>query len=182
MWGAFTLYAGLEEPLPGGAPDHCQVVSDYGQPLGECNSVFLSFSLPGDARRAPAGHRALTLSTHTRAADWWALRDKPGGQAEYAERVGLYTERLLSAAEQAAPGLRSRIRLVLPGTPVTFRFYTRRHAGGVGGFPFTSLFAARGPRTGLRNAWLVGDSIFPGQSTAGVTMGALRVADEVLRS
>jgi hypothetical protein len=33
----------------------------------------------------------------------------------------------------------------------------------------------------LRNAWLVGDSIFPGQSTAGVTMGGLRVADEVMR-
>jgi phytoene dehydrogenase-like protein len=65
---------------------------------------------------------------------------------------------------------------------VTFKFYTRRHRGGVGGFPFTSLFNARGSWTGLRNAWLVGDSIFPGQSTAGVTMGALRVADEVLRA
>jgi phytoene dehydrogenase-like protein len=41
---------------------------------------------------------------------------------------------------------------------------------------------ARGPRTGLANLWLVGDSIFPGQSTAGVTLGALRVAGEVLAS
>ncbi len=80
------------------------------------------------------------------------------------------------------PGLRRRIKLQLPGTPVTFQFYTRRHKGGVGGFPFTSLFTARGPWTGMKNAWLVGDSDFPGQSTAGVTMGALRVADEVLRT
>jgi hypothetical protein len=29
--------------------------------------------------------------------------------------------------------------------------------------------------------WLVGDSIFPGQSTAGVTLGALRVAREIAR-
>jgi phytoene dehydrogenase-like protein len=52
----------------------------------------------------------------------------------------------------------------------------------VGGFPQTSLFKARGPRTGVPNLWLVGDSIFPGQSTAGVTLGAMRVAAEVLRA
>jgi hypothetical protein len=33
----------------------------------------------------------------------------------------------------------------------------------------------------MANAWLVGDSIFPGQSTAGVTMGALRVVDDIAR-
>ena len=37
------------------------------------------------------------------------------------------------------------------------------------------------PRTGLPNLRLVGDSIFPGQSTAGVTLGAMRVADDVQR-
>ncbi len=193
-WGAFTLYAGVEEPLLNlghfqgrgpageGMPDHFQVITDYDKPLGEGHSVFLSFNMPGDAGRAPAGRRTLTISTHTRAADWWNLRQKPGGQREYDDRVGLYTERLLEAAERAVPGLRRRVRLLLPGTPVTFRFFTRRHKGGVGGFPFTSIFKARGPWTGLGNAWLVGDSIFPGQSTAGVTMGALRVVDEVLRS
>jgi phytoene dehydrogenase-like protein len=51
----------------------------------------------------------------------------------------------------------------------------------VGGFPQTSLFAARGPRTGIANVRLVGDSIFPGQSTAGVSLGALRVAHDVQR-
>ncbi|MFN2224314.1 MAG: amine oxidase, partial [Candidatus Promineifilaceae bacterium] len=70
----------------------------------------------------------------------------------------------------------------LPGTPVTFDYYTRRPLGMVGGFPQTSLFRTRGPGTGIRNLWLVGDSIFPGQSTAGVTLGAMRVAAEVLRA
>jgi hypothetical protein len=49
----------------------------------------------------------------------------------------------------------------------------------VGGFAQESLFAARGPATGLPSVWLVGDSIFPGQSTAGVTLGAMRVADQI---
>jgi phytoene dehydrogenase-like protein len=160
---------------------HLQVVADYDRPLGEGNSIFMSFSPQGDARRAPAGHRALNISTHTRAADWWALREKPGAKQEYEDRVAAYADKMIDHAEKAVPGLRSRIRLQLEGTPITYKFYTRRHRGGVGGFPFTSIFNARGPWTGLRNAWLVGDSIFPGQSTAGVTMGALRVADEVLR-
>jgi phytoene dehydrogenase-like protein len=41
--------------------------------------------------------------------------------------------------------------------------------------------AASGPTTGLDNVWLVGDPVFPGQSTAGVTVGGMRVAAEVLR-
>ena len=64
---------------------------------------------------------------------------------------------------------------------MTFQYYTRRPWGMVGGFAQTSLFAARGPQTGIDNLWLVGDSIFPGQSTAGVTLGAMRVAAEVRR-
>lgn len=180
-WGAFTLYAGVEDSGMPEDCDHHQIVVDDNRPLGEGNSVFVSLSPRGDARRAPAGHRAITLSTHTRLADWWALRHRDGGQEAYDLRVADYTERMLTAAERAVPGLRSRIRLLKHGTPVTFRFFTRRHRGAVGGFPFTSVFGARGPSTGLPNAWLVGDSIFPGQSTAGVTMGALRVADDVER-
>lgn len=179
-WGAFTLYAGVEG-VDDLASEHHQVIADYAHPLGETNSIFMSFSMPGDTARAPAGFRTLTISTHTRAQDWWELRNTPGMQQAYEDRVALYSERMLSHAERAVPGIRNRIRLLLPGTPVTFRYFTRRHKGGVGGFPFTSLLHARGPWTGMRNAWLVGDSIFPGQSTAGVTMGALRVADDVAR-
>ncbi|MFN3706001.1 MAG: phytoene desaturase family protein [Thermoflexales bacterium] len=183
MWGAFTLYLGVAD-APGLLPSdisHIQVVGDYNAPLGECNSIFISISDAADASRAPAGHRAITISTHTRAAVWWRLRQTPGAKAAYDERVAAYTERILDLAERALPGLRKHIRLSLHGTPVTFQFFTHRHKGGVGGFPFTSLLRVRGPRTGVPNLWMVGDSIFPGQSTAGVTVGALRVVDEVAR-
>lgn len=69
---------------------------------------------------------------------------------------------------------------MLPGTPVTFQRYTGRRWGWVGGFPQTSLFGALGPRLG-RGLWLVGDSIFPGQSTPAVALGGMRVARAVLR-
>jgi phytoene dehydrogenase-like protein len=145
--------------------------------LGEGNSVFISLSDAADDTRAPSGQRVATLSTHTTIAPWWELKGRD--YAAYEARRALYVEQLLAAAERAIPGLRQAITLCLPGTPVTFKRFTRRPQGMVGGFAQESLFAARGPATGLPGVWLVGDSIFPGQSTAGVTVGALRVAAEI---
>lgn len=180
-WGAFVLYLGLNAArLPAGIADHHQVVVDSSQPLGEGNSIFLSLSNPNDPSRAPAGRRAATLSTHTAVEPWWRLhRSDP---AAYARRKEEYTRRALAAAERAIPGIGTAVELCLPGTPLTFEFYTRRPLGLVGGVPQTSLFSARRPQTGIPNLWLVGDSIFPGQSTAGVTLGAMRVAADVRRS
>lgn len=179
MWGAFTLYLGLDAArLPHGVADHQQIIVDSERPLGEGNSVFLSLADGDDPSRAPDGHRAATLSTHTAIDPWWSLHEKD--QSAYEERRALYTDRLLQAAERAVPGIRQAVRLALPGTPVTFEFFTRRPRGMVGGFPQRSLFSARGPHTGIDNVRLVGDSIFPGQSTAGVTLGAMRVARDIL--
>lgn len=180
-WGAFTLYLGLDEAaLSPGAASHHQVIVDHSRPLGEGNSVFISLADAQDDSRAPAGKRAATLSTHTAIEPWWRLAHED--YDAYLARREEYAERLLGAAEKALPGIRRAVRLCLPGTPVTFDYYTRRPLGMVGGFPQTSLFKARGPGTGMRNLWLVGDSIFPGQSTAGVTLGAMRVAADVLRA
>jgi phytoene dehydrogenase-like protein len=179
-WGAFTLYLGLKaEALPDQVTSHQQVITDANQPLGEGNSVFISLADPEDASRAPIGKLPATLSTHTAIAPWWRLFQSD--RQAYFERRAEYAERMLDAAESAIPGIRQAIDLCLPGTPVTFDFFTRRPQGMVGGFPQTSLWSARGPRTGIANLWLVGDSIFPGQSTAGVTLGAMRVAADVQR-
>ncbi len=180
-WGAFMLYLGLrEEALPVEVASHHQVVRDPTQPLGEGNSVFISISQREDVSRAPAGYRAATLSTHTAVNEWWRLAE--ADPAAYAARKEEYTEKVLSTAEIAVPGIRRAAELILPGTPITFERYTNRPLGMVGGFAQTSILAARGPQTGLANLWLVGDSVFPGQSTAGVTLGAMRVAMDVLRN
>lgn len=175
-WGAFMLYLGLEDGLLSASdPLHHQVLR--ARPLGEGNSAFLSLSPAWDASRAPAGQRALTISTHTRLGDWWRLADHDPGA--YAQRKQEYSARLLQAAESAIPGIRDAARLLLPGTPVTFQFYTRRARGWVGGFPQTSLFRLWGPRLSP-GLWMVGDSIFPGQSTAAVALGGLRVGYNIL--
>jgi C-3',4' desaturase CrtD len=179
-WGAFVLHLGIKtDQLPPHLPDHHQIIADMESNLGETNSVFISLSPLWDNSRAPAGHRAATVTTHTDVQPWWDLLS--GDKQAYEARKVEYTEKMLANIENAIPGFRRSIALTLPGTPVTYQFYTERHLGIVGGFPITSLFKARGPRTGLPNLRLVGDSIFPGQSTAGVTLGALRVVKDVRR-
>lgn len=176
-WGAFVAYLGVDaSALPADLPLHHQVV--VGRPLGEGRSVFLSLSLPDDATRAPLGHRAATLSTHTRLEPWWKLHGQ--GRAACEAGNAEYSERLIAAVDQAIPGFRGAVRFVLPGSPVDFERFTHRTEGWVGGYPQTSLLRSARTRLGP-GLWLVGDSIFPGQSTPAVALGGLRVADQILR-
>jgi C-3',4' desaturase CrtD len=176
-WGAFIIYVGLDgTAVPDGFPLHHQVV--VGEPFGNGNTAFLSLNPAWDGTRAPQGQRTLTLSTHTELEPWWDLAEHDW--SAYEGRKQALTQRLLASAEVALPGLRDAAKLVLPGTPITFQRFTGRRWGWVGGFPQTSLFRAWGPRLGP-GLWLVGDSIFPGQSVPAVALGGMRVAASLLR-
>ncbi len=177
-WGAFMLYLGVDSSvIPPDLALHHQVIQS--PPLGEGRSVFLSISPAWDAQRAPQGKRAITLSTHTRFDPWWDMAQNDRSAYERTRQV--YTDRLISLASRAVPGLRDASELILPGTPVTFERFTRRARGWVGGFPQVNLFQGLGPRI-APGVWMVGDSIFPGQSVAAVSLGALRVAQDILSS
>ncbi len=175
-WGAAVLYAGVDTRfLNANTHLHHQVV--MAEPLGEGNSVYISLSPEWDRSRAPDGKRAVTFSTHTALESWWRLYETD--RAAYDHRQEQVAERMLQAAEIALPGFRRSVELALPGTPVTFKRFTRREWGWVGGFPQTNLFRAWGSRL-ANDIWMVGDSIFPGQSTASVALGGLRVAHTIL--
>jgi phytoene dehydrogenase-like protein len=175
-WGAFVVYVGLDgSAVSADYPLHHQVA--VREPVAEGNTVFLSLSPDWDGDRAPAGQRALTLSSHTRLGPWWDLFEHD--RSAYEARKDAYLERVLDAAQVALPHLRDAASLILPGTPVTFQRFTRRAWGWVGGFPQTDLFRTWGPRL-APGLWMVGDSIFPGQSTAAVALGGMRVATALL--
>ncbi|MFC1878827.1 phytoene desaturase family protein [Chloroflexota bacterium] len=174
-WGAFMAYIGLDARyIPDELALHHQVLRQ--EPFGEGNSIFMSLSPNWDNRRAPDGMRALTISTHTHLQPWWDLYESD--QSRYEAHKSEYLERVLYLAERVIPRLRQEADLIMPGTPVTFQQFTRRAWGWVGGFPQTSL-QARGPRL-APGQWMVGDTIFPGQSVPAVMLGGLRVAQTII--
>ncbi len=182
-WGAFMIYLGIDKEkffkkFPGTATHH-QVIVDGNKPLGETNSVFFSMASPDDPDRAPEGEVPVTVSTHTEIGQWWQLSKSDKGA--YAARKDRYAENMIEALSAALPGIRECVTFSTTGSPVSFQRFTRRPQGMVGGFPQESIFKARGPKTGVRNLLLVGDSIFPGQSTAGVTLGGIRVARQTAK-
>jgi C-3',4' desaturase CrtD len=183
-WGAFTLYLGVDEAaIPGGLAGHHQVLMRYDEPMGEGNTAFISLHPAYDTSRAPAGQRAMTVSTHTRVGPWWEAR--AAGRAAYVERKERWAEALLCAVERVLPGVRGHIRYRQSGTPVSFQRYTRRAEGMVGGLgqrPAQSgLFSLGARAAGVPGLWMVGDSAFPGQSTAAVTQGAIRLYNALRR-
>ena len=176
-WGAFMIYLGVdEEAIPEGFAHHHQILQ--GRPLAEGNSIFLSVSPAWDPVRAPSGKRAVTISTHTRLEPWWQASEE--GQGSLAIKRQQMQSKVLGAVEALLPGIQEHTDLLLDATPITFSYFTGRERGWVGGFPQINLFQALPPRLS-QDMWLVGDSIFPGQSTAAVALGGLRVAKSVLK-
>lgn len=180
-WGAFVLHMGVRsDAIPDGFPEHHQILAGLDGPLGETRSVFISISPAWDESRAPFGQRAVTVTTHTDPSRWWSLLESD--RDAYYVLKEQYTEKIVAAIDGLLPGFAQSITLSLPGSPVTYQYYTNRNRGQVGGLPIRSLFIVRGPRTGIRNLRIVGDSIFPGQSTAAVTLGAMRVVADIQRN
>ena len=177
-WGAFMLYLGVEaEKIPDGFALHHQIIRRL--PLGEGNSLFMSISPAWDTKRAPQGKRAVTISTHTRMKKWWDLFNSD--VSAYTNEKHAFTQKIMEGLGAVLPDINTASSLILPGTPITFQRYTGRKLGWVGGFPQTNLFTAFHPRLD-KNLYLVGDSIFPGQSTAAVVLGALRISKEIIRN
>lgn len=179
-WGAFILHLGVDHPvLAGLGADHLQLLQVGSPGLAEGRSLFFSTSPADDMSRAPEGKRAVSLSTHTAVEPWWqAWRQGPDS---YRGLKDQYTARVLDVAERYIPGLRRGLDLCLAGTPVTYCRHTGRDLGLVGGYAQTRLVPPHRDHHGLINCALVGDGSFPGQSIAGVTVGAALVVDSLMR-
>ena len=93
-------------------------------------------------------------------------------------------DRMRATLAALAPELEG-CTLEMPGSPRTFERFTLRENGAVGGVPrragltnYEGLFDG----TIAPNAWLVGDSVFPGQSTLATAVGGRRVAERIARA
>ena len=71
----------------------------------------------------------------------------------------------------------------MTGSPRTFERFTLRAEGLVGGIPrragleyYDDFF----PSAGARGLYMVGDSVFPGQSTLATSIGGVKLAQHLL--
>ena len=170
--GALVLYGAVErDALPQDCPGHLQRGAD------EPGSLFVSISREGDGR-APAGQATLIASLFTPTADWCSL-----AEPEYQQRKRARLEAMQAALSewlrlQPEHWLHAEL-----ATPRGFAGWTGRPRGMVGGLgQHPSRFGPFGlaGRTPLKGLWLCGDSLHPGEGTAGVSLSALNACRQLL--
>jgi phytoene dehydrogenase-like protein len=177
-WSAFTGYLAIgRDAVPDETPLFHQVLQSYDRPLHDGNNVLVSLSPVEDEGYGPPTVRVATLSTHTRPRDWEDL----DADAYRAKKVD-YETRLLAAMARALPDASTALAHAEFASPRSFRRYTRRTAGAVGGAPVSrsnSNFLAVDPGVLGAGLWVVGDSVFPGQGTMATVLSAIRVVERI---
>ncbi|HZI08655.1 MAG TPA: FAD-dependent oxidoreductase, partial [Archangium sp.] len=179
-WGAVMLYLVVRAPgeaSPGA--HHLELVQNEQAPFVEGNHLFASLSGEADTGRAPLGHRTLTVSTHV------PLRSLAGRpEEEQARLVSTIQERMRQGLRRLAPEWMENLQHEMTASPRTFERFTQREAGAVGGVPRRAglyHYRSLGPKPVMDGLWLVGDSVFPGQSTLATALGGVRTAASISR-
>jgi phytoene dehydrogenase-like protein len=155
-WGAFTLYFAAPSKV-------YELYQQVHLNLPEVKNYFVSFSAPDEFE-----FQRVTISTHVMAEEW-ELMDK----ATYRERK-LYLQNLILSDFKKRFGIKD-LKNITSGTPKTFKRYTHRTSGYVGGLPFLygmNPWKLQGHSTPLSYVHRVGDTTFPGQGLVGVVAGA----------
>lgn len=177
-WGAVMLYLVLRDsPEWPEHAHHIQAVLDNKKSFEEGNHIFCSISGNNEANRAPEGMRTATVSTHLRLAPFLQLSTD-----EQAQKIHNIQQRMLCCMEERLPSIATGINRSFPASPRTYQRFTRRYKGFVGGVPrAVGWHNYRGlwPKQIASGLWMVGDSIFPGQSTLATALGGARTARAV---
>lgn len=177
-WGANMLYAVARPPAGADGPCHVEIVQDTSLPFTLGNHLFCSISGPHDEGRAPAGRRTLTVSTHVPLRE---LRALPA--AERGPYVSRVHATMRAGLERFLPEWWSGVELTMTASPRTFERFTGRHLGYVGGVPRRAglhNYASLGPTEPLPRLFLVGDSVFPGQSTLATALSGIKAAERLV--
>lgn len=172
-WGACMLYLVIQPDES--APRHLELVADPTKPLIEGNHIFCSMSGMNDGPKASNGCYTATVSTHVPMHRLRSLDSE-----ERASYVAGIQERMRETLSELAPEVDARIVDSLTASPRTFERFTGRFLGYVGGVPrragWRQYLRLSNPEVapGLQ---VVGDSVFPGQSTLAASLGGWKVAE-----
>ncbi len=178
-WGACLLYLAAFPPADEDGPCHIEVVQDPALPFVEGNHLFCSVSGPEDGERAPNGQRTMTVSTHVPMAKFRAL--SPEKRGDY---IATVQETMREGLRQFLPEWWKGVQKELTASPRTFERFTGRPFGLVGGVPRRAglhNYEHLGPTEVLPGLYLVGDSVFPGQSTLATALSGIKAAEQIAK-
>ncbi len=172
--GAIVFYSALKK-------EHIKKISSshYQFSSHELGSLFVSISEDGDGR-APIGEVTLIASIFTKTKDWFNLNKQ-----DYLEKKKYLQKKISLELEHQFDIASERWLHRELATPLGFEKWTNRPNGIVGGLGQNpDIFGLFGlsSRTPFQGLWLCGDSIYPGEGTAGVSQSALMVSSQILAS
>jgi C-3',4' desaturase CrtD len=181
-WGAYQLYLSSDEGAVARLPcERIMLLSAWqdGIEFDPETAVSMISVAPEWDPRAPKGKRATTLSTFTRAEQWFSFHEDETAHEADDQRT---LEERWAKLHRQVPELGDGIEIIETATPRTFYEETRRKLGMVGNALHRDGRAGSSwatHRTSLPNLFMTGDTVFPGNGVAAVTHSALIVADEI---
>lgn len=175
-WGAAMLYLSLDEGrLPSDLPHHLDLTVRPDLPLTAGNHLFLSLGTLG----SDGWRRGATASTHVPMDELTSL---PASQRR-AYLHGIHS-RMVEGIERLAPEVAGALVDHFTAGPDTFERFTGRSFGVVGGAPRVAglhNYRRLGPCQPMPGLFLVGDTVFPGQSVLAVAAGGAVAARAIRR-
>ena len=172
--GVYVVYASLEESALARLPSERFTVAEFTVAISRAGS-------------APAGKRAVTITTDTDPTDWFAFQTS---EEEYEERDQAALEQIWTRLHAALPQLGGDLEIIETANPRTYYDLTRRKLGMVLGASSdvdpqdTAEQASREPlghHTSLPNVFMVGDTITATATLDAVVSSALALANELTR-
>lgn len=175
-WSAAGGYFVVDDTFENDAPVYTQVVLERPMRSTGARGFFVTVPPRDDRDLVPnPARRTMTVSCHTEPESWFSC-----DESAFRERRSALVEELESHLRAAIPSLReARFHARHPATPRTWKGFTGRHLGRVGGLPFARdlrTLAYPTGRTGSPHVVAVGDTVFPGQSVTATAIGARRGA------
>ncbi len=178
-WGAFIMNLGIKNRFPEFDILHHQIIFDEPLPFLNSVSVFVSASHESDEDRAPVGYRAINISTHDPEPEiWFSLSSE-----EYERRKSIIENAILDRIKKILPLTDDDISIKFSGTAKSFNEWIGRKHGRVGGIPsdgLKTIFRMASPRTPMKNLYMVGDTVFPGQGISAVTQSGINTFFRVI--
>ncbi|WP_419168768.1 phytoene desaturase family protein [Halobacteriovorax sp.] len=167
IWGAMTAYFSFSSKIP--------ITELYQQVHYRDGSLFFSFSHPDDQHRSE-GMQMVTVSTHVDC-DGFDQRDDA-----YKNKKEKFKTDVLDAFNKCFKEHEiDEVAFDSVGTPLTFKHYTQRPNGEVGGLIHNSalsLLRLIPNKMKNENIYFVGDYTFPGQGIVSVFQSALNTIKE----